>query len=94
MMHVKLPGIEILGQQGIHWRTFLRPYSTLSPGAKLRRHRSYGSLPYLKSGLDTMAETSLSGVIARKTLGTVIVWATVGLVCLQVLFYVSFGAAV
>lgn len=41
-----------------------------------------------------MAKTSLSGFIARKTLGSVIIWATVGLVCLQVLFYVSFGAAV
>lgn len=73
---------------------FLRRYTDLSPDAKLRGRRSYGNLHYLKPGLDTMAKTSLSGLIARKTLGTVVLWATVGLVCLQVLFYVSFGAAV
>jgi hypothetical protein len=41
-----------------------------------------------------MTKPSLPGLIARKSLGTMILWATVGLVSLQTLFYVSFGPAI
>ena len=41
-----------------------------------------------------MANKSLSGFFARKTLGAIILWGTVGLICLQALFYVSFGPMV
>jgi hypothetical protein len=41
-----------------------------------------------------MTKQSLPGLMARKTLGTIIIWATVGLCSLQALFYVSFGPAI
>ena len=41
-----------------------------------------------------MAKQSPGGVIAQKALGAVIIWGTVGLVCVQVLFTVSFGPGV
>jgi len=41
-----------------------------------------------------MAERNLPRLFARKTLGSLILWGTVGLVCLQALFYTAFGAAV
>lgn len=41
-----------------------------------------------------MTGKSVSILFARKTLGTIILWGTVGLICLQALFYVSFGPAV
>ena len=40
-----------------------------------------------------MAKKSLSGLILQKTIGASILWATVGITCLQVFFYVAFGAA-
>lgn len=41
-----------------------------------------------------MTDKSMSRLVARKTLGSIILWGTVGLICLQALFYTSFGAAV
>jgi len=41
-----------------------------------------------------MTKNSLPALFARKSLGAIILWGTIGLACLQVLFYVSFGPAV
>lgn len=41
-----------------------------------------------------MTKQSLPGLMARKTLGTIILWGTVGLISLQTLFYAGFGPAV
>lgn len=41
-----------------------------------------------------MSNRTLPGLIARKTLGSAVLWGTVGLICLQALYYVSFGPAV
>lgn len=41
-----------------------------------------------------MAKNSPGSVMGQKALGTMIIWSTVGLVCVQVFFYVSFGPAV
>ena len=41
-----------------------------------------------------MAKSSPGSVIAQKALGTMIIWGTVGLISVQVFFYVSFGPAV
>ena len=41
-----------------------------------------------------MADKNLPVLFARKTLGTIILWGTIGLICLQALFYTTFGAAV
>jgi hypothetical protein len=38
-----------------------------------------------------MANKSFSRLLVRKTLGTYILLGTIGLVCLQTLYYVSFG---
>jgi hypothetical protein len=40
-----------------------------------------------------MPKNSLSILVLRKTLGTIILWGTVGLVCFHAFFYVTFGAA-
>lgn len=41
-----------------------------------------------------MAEKSPGSVMGQKALGTLIMWGTVGVICVQVFFYVSFGPAV
>lgn len=41
-----------------------------------------------------MPKQSSGGVLAQKALGAVIIWGTVGLVVVQVLFTVSFGPGV
>jgi hypothetical protein len=40
-----------------------------------------------------MAKQSSGSGFAQKALGTMIIWGTVGLICIQVLFTVSFGPA-
>ena len=45
-------------------------------------------------GNSSMAKSSPGSVIGQKALGTLIMWSTVGLICVQVFFYVSFGPAV
>jgi hypothetical protein len=41
-----------------------------------------------------MTKQSPGSVFGQKALGTMIIWSTVGLICVQVFFYVSFGPAV
>ncbi len=38
-----------------------------------------------------MTKQSPGNGLAQKALGTMIIWGTVGLICMQVLFTVSFG---
>jgi hypothetical protein len=40
-----------------------------------------------------MADRQMPRLIARKAAGALILWGTVGLICLQALFHTAFGAA-
>jgi hypothetical protein len=40
-----------------------------------------------------MARNTMTTLVARKTLGTIILWGTVGLISVLALFHVAFGAA-